>query len=177
MPVCQALCWTSGSCLQPHKHTQIQNPTNTQQPQWPVLRCKPSLTGRDISCAVPPWRRNYKILITVRDRECISAVPHLKLSRTLKLKWEKAMKSLTATSTVRLLSHQKEDLLHSCSRSWCREQMLLLFCVYPFFLKLPSKAFTEILSSSNYADKNVKPRLQPWICSWTLLAAMPQSCL
>lgn len=112
----------------------------------------------------------------MRDRECISAVPHLNLSSTLKLKGEKAMKSLTTTPTFRILSHQKEDLPHSCSWSWCREQMLLLFCVYPFFLKLPPKASTEILSSS-YVDRNVKPRLQPWICSWTLLAVMPQSCL
>lgn len=87
------------------------------------------------------------------------------------------MVSLVTTPTFRLSSHQKEGLPHSCSWSWCMEQMLLLFCIDPFYLKLPFKASTEILLSSSYADRNVKPRLQPWICSWTLLATMPQSCL
>lgn len=95
------------------------------------------------------------------------------LGRTLRLQWKKAMRSLMTTPTFRLSSHRKEGLPCSCSRSWRREQMLLLLCVYSFFLKLPSKASTEILSSSSYADRNVKSWLQPW----TLLATMPQSCL
>lgn len=47
-----------------------------------------------------------------------------------------------------------------------------------FFLKLTSQASTERLSRSSYAERNVRPCLQPWIySSWTLLATVPQSCL
>lgn len=141
----QRLTSLLGSLSAPYKYT--------QQLQWPVLKCEPSLTERDITAILQ--------YLGGGTMTTWKFCPTLDLGRTLKLQSKKAMRSLVTTPIFRLSPNSAEGLPHSCSCSCCREQMLLLFCVYPFFLELPSKAFTELLSCSSYADRNVKPRLQP----------------